>query len=166
MRKNMRRLWMAPRDYNGLPLRASRVLRCMRHDVAPQISENLGRHPTKSLKRLALPLAAARRTVQLKLKSQRSLDDLGVTNNQSSKWQKLRTYLMGISRSARACAKCSSAACLATALAFWSMPLLGQAPDNRRPCAVLALHLGWHQTLCGCPHKVHATGVGNRLLLR
>src|SRR4051794_20441070 len=37
----------------------------MRHDVAPQISENLGRHPTKALKRLASPLAAARRTVQL-----------------------------------------------------------------------------------------------------
>jgi len=37
----------------------------MRRDVAPQISENLGRHPTKALKRLASPLAAARRTVQL-----------------------------------------------------------------------------------------------------
>jgi len=40
----------------------------MRRDVAPQISENLGRHPTKALKRLASPLAAARRTVQLKSK--------------------------------------------------------------------------------------------------
>src|SRR3954454_10787840 len=39
----------------------------MRHDVAPQISENLGRHPTKSLKRLVYPFAAARRTVQLEL---------------------------------------------------------------------------------------------------
>src|SRR3954465_13876935 len=38
----------------------------MRHYVAPQISENIGRHPTKSLKRLVSPLAAARRTVQLK----------------------------------------------------------------------------------------------------
>src|SRR3954462_12002877 len=65
MRKNMRRPWMAPRDYNSFPLTASWFLCCMRHDVAPQISENLGRHPTKSLKRLASPLAAARRTVQL-----------------------------------------------------------------------------------------------------
>jgi hypothetical protein len=40
----------------------------MRHHVAPQIDENLGRHPIKSLKRLASPLAAARRTVQLELK--------------------------------------------------------------------------------------------------
>src|SRR5438105_4263457 len=41
----------------------------MRHGVAPQISENLGRHPTKALKRLASPLAAARRTVQLELEA-------------------------------------------------------------------------------------------------
>ncbi len=38
----------------------------MRAYVAPQISKNLGRHPTKSLKRLASPLAALLLTVRVR----------------------------------------------------------------------------------------------------